>query len=306
MYDAKIILDSMGPNGARLTTLELTIPKFILAELNTHRMLGRNSASSRAIPAEKMLGKIEEAPVLPVFWGANQAGMQADVELEGTMLNACRATWRRLSKVAVDAAREMASFGLHKQLANRVVEPWMFTTVVVTATEYSNFFALRTRGKAQREFSDVVDMALELYQKSVPRRLQSGEWHMPYVTGYDEAELRREFADGGRRWGDLDLVEIAVGRCAAVTYLNQEKQDPVKDIERAGKLRGNGHMSPFEHVARALDWQEWLDLANKMAHDWIYEGIPVGNLWGWHQYRKTLKDEHDFGKILKAREGATP
>ena len=87
-YDARIIADSMGPNGARVTTFELTMPRIVLAEHNTHRMYSRNAASSRAIPVEKMLTPIEEAPMLPVWWGKNQSGMQAREVLSDEVDNA--------------------------------------------------------------------------------------------------------------------------------------------------------------------------------------------------------------------------
>lgn len=164
-YDAKIVLDSVGPNGARATTFELTMPRIVLAEFNTHRMFSRNAASSRAIPVEKLLKRIEDDPMLPVFWGKNQSGMQAAEELTGEARERAHLEWLLMRDYAVDSARVLAGpkINLHKQIANRIVEPWMFTTVVVTATEWDNAWGLRVDPAAQPEFEKVMHKAYDLY-----------------------------------------------------------------------------------------------------------------------------------------------
>ena len=309
-YEAKMILDSVGPNEARLTTFEFTYPRFVHAELMTHRVFSRNSASSRAIPTEKLLGRIEDDPVLPVWWGKNQSGMQAREELSDvpdqpvsvdlghpeytSPRSRVAALWRNGATVAIGLARSLGAAGLHKQIANRVVEPWMFITVVVTATEFSNFFALRDHGDAQPELAKVAGIAHELYRGAHEvYRVEDGGWHMPYVTGYDKEELLT-----GQHTVD-ELCRTSIGRCAAVSYLNQDKRDIPADLDRAKRNLGAGHMSPFEHVAQALTQEGWERIAHAQALMWIEHRVPVGNLWGWKQYRKTLPYEHDFGKISK-------
>jgi thymidylate synthase ThyX len=295
MYEAKMILDSVGPNGARLTTMELTYPRFIHAELMTHRMFSRNSASSRAIPTKVLLKRIEEDPALPVFWGKNQSGMSAREELENDALSTAQENWRQMCDDMIYGAQVLNDIGLHKQIANRVVEPWMFITVIVTATEWSNAWALRIDPAAQPEFCHVMTLAKKAYDLSTPRRCISGEWHMPYVTGYDELDLREQYTS-------IQLNRISIGRCAAVSYLNQQRQsDPDGDLVRSMKLEDCGHMSPFEHVAQAMTVERWESYAKELAKDWITNRIPVGNLWGWGQYRKTLADEHDFRLIKDSR-----
>jgi len=295
-YDAKIELDSYGPNEARLTTFRLTYPRFVHAELMTHRVFSRNSASSRAIPTEKLLGLVEEDPVMPVWWGKNQSGMQAREELEGHTLERAKATWQSLSGLAVQGARVLGALGLHKQIANRVVEPWMFITVLVTATEWDNFFALRDHADAQPELARVAAKAHALYRSSMPSLVPAGDWHLPFVTFRDETRLRAE------GFSDSDLCKISVGRCARVSYLTHDKtRDPAADIALADRLLQSGHMSPFEHVARALTEAEWQDEAEKMAREWARRRVPMGNFWGWLQYRKTLPFEHDFSLLRSAR-----
>lgn len=290
-YEAKIILDSIGPNGARLTTFELSYPRFVHAELMTHRMFSRNSASSRAIPTEKLLARVESDPVLPKWWGKNQGGMQAREELTGAALASARDLWQLASEDALYRVHQLSKAGLHKQIANRVVEPWMFITVVVTATEFSNFFALRDHPDAQPEIADVAAKAHELYRSSVPREVESCGAHLPYVTGYDDTGLP-----------GFDRHMVSVGRCAAVSYLNQDKRDPAADQARAEKNLAAGHMSPFEHVAFALTEDDWARYAMQTMRDWWQKRIPPGNLWGWRQFRKDLRNEHDFSLINKTGE----
>ena len=298
-YDAKIVLDSVGPNGSRLTTFELCYPRMVHSELLTHRMFSRNSSSSRAIPTEKLLARIEDEPVMPVWWGKNQSGMQAREEVVGEELDQVKSGWLALRDAAVSGARILGGLGLHKQIANRVVEPWMWITVIVTATEFSNFFALRDHADAQPELAACATKAHQLYKESekhgLYRQLDSGQWHLPYVTGNDEEQLRSE------HFKDPDLCLISTGRCARVSYLTHDgKRDPNADVALAQeRIRPSGHMSPFEHVAQALTWSEWEGYAREMADEWIKNRVPFGNLWGWRQLRKTIKNEHNFSLLAK-------
>jgi len=296
MYDAKIILDSIGPNGARLTTFELTYPRFVHAELMTHRVFSRNSASSRAIPTEKLLERIEKDPALPVWWGKNESGMQARAQLEGTEREDVQRGWLSGRDDMVALARRLGRAGLHKQIANRIVEPWMFITVLVTTTETGNFFGLRDHADAQPELAHVAAKAHQLFKEHEPQQLRSGQWHLPLVTGNDEAELR---TTGLATIDDIKLCLISVGRCARISYLTHDgKRDPQADIDLATqRLRPSGHMSPFEHVAQAVTSEEWARYGTILMRDWIEKRIPPGNLWGWKQFRKTLQNEHDFSLL---------
>ena len=263
MYDAKIILDSMGPNGSRLTTFELTYPRFVHAELMTHRMFSRNAASSRAIPTAKLIERIKNDPAMPVWWGKNQSGMQAREELSDAAgsdgrydlspREVAKSQWLSLRDKVIHEVQWLEQIGLHKQVSNRPLEAWMFITVIVTATEFSNFFALRDHVDAQPELAACATKAHALYKTSVPRQLDSGMWHLPYVTHNDELQLR---ADG---YADDKLCLISTGRCARVSYLTHDGvRDPNADVALAkDRIQPSGHMSPFEHVAQALTWSEW-------------------------------------------------
>jgi len=301
-YNAKLILDSVGPNGARATTFELTMPRIVLAEFNTHRTFSRNAASSRAIPVEKLLKRIEEDPMMPVWWGANQSGMQANEELSDddggdehaiTPRFSARKAWLHARNKMLESARELAGIGLHKQISNRVVEPWMFTTVICTATEWDNAWALRVDPAAQPEFERTMHMAYDAYQTSKPQELKSGQWHLPYVTNYDEVELREQGYD------DEKLCLVSVGRCARVSYLTHDgKHDPEADVALSrDRLIPSGHMSPTEHPLQAMTEDEWVLYAIRLAWKWAHNRVPVGNVWGFKQFRKTLKNEHNFALL---------
>lgn len=263
MFEAKIIADSIGPSH-RITTIAATFPRFVLAEFNTHRMLSRNAASSRAIPTGRQIEKAITHPYVPEQWGSNQRGMQAGGEIEDTLRAA--AIWREARDAAVRASAELFSLGVHKQLANRLLEPFLWTTVLVTATDWSNFFHLRTSNDAQPEFKSIALLMQNALADSEPRRMEAGEWHLPYVDENERLALSQFSAAG-----------ISAARCARVSYLTHEgTRDTAKDVALCDKLLRDGHMSPFEHPAMCLH-------------------VPArwGNFIGWKQYRKFIPNEHD-------------
>lgn len=248
---ARVIADSINPAGDRLTTIEATFNRYVLSELNTHRMLSRNSASSRAIPVKRIMRQVWSDPALPVSWGANQAGMQARSELSG---------WRRriamrlflLARVpALVAAFLLTRIGLHKQVVNRILEPWVWHTAIVSATEWENFFRLRLHPDAQPEFQELAHCIRVAMDDSIPQDLEWGMWHQPYLQPEDWAAVASMTGDGS--FDALPAtVFMSAARCASVSYVRQgERRDPQKDIDLGARLQASGHWSPFEHVAVA-------------------------------------------------------
>lgn len=281
-YEAKIIADSVNTAGNRITTFELTYPRFVHAELMTHRMFSRNSASSRAIPTPKLMERIARDPVLPKWWGKNQSGMAANEQLVGHELVEVRDLWLAGRDHALELAQKLRKAGLHKQIANRVLEPWMFITVIVTATEYDNWFHLRCSPQAQPEIAWIAHEMQRCYEENTPSALDPGMWHTPYVTTKDASHPLyvnpREFTIAS---DPLGVVKISAARCARVSYLTHDGvRDLTADIVLHDRLTGNGHWSPFEHPAEAD--------AEPNRH---------GNFIGWRQYRKLFKNEH-FGKRM--------
>lgn len=285
-YSARILADSTNPVGVRLVTFEVTFPRIVLAEFNTHRVFSRNSASSRAIPVSKLLGRVVSDPFVPRYFGRNQKGMQARAELAGWRRGAARATWLLASRISVAIVSLLSRLGLHKQIANRLLEPFLWHTVIVTSTEWSNFFALRRHVDAQPEIREIAEMMWKLFGSEAKRSrpLVAGEWHLPFLTALDMTEEIRDVDDRARLLSHEELARVSSARCARVSYLTHGGvRDVLADLELAAKLQESGHMSPFEHAARAES-----DAAFR------------GNLRGFSQLRKQLPNEACFRAVRPA------
>jgi thymidylate synthase ThyX len=310
-FDTKVLADSVSPAGYRLTTLEATFPRFVLAEFNTHRVFSRNSASSRAIPIAKQLRRVLEDPYVPIEFGSNQPGMQAGPPLEGEKREAAEREWLRARDDAVrrvlglvgdpeaisaedDLLEVLGSveetirnrtqpdewLNVHKQVANRLLEPFMWHTVIVTATEWDNFWNLRCHPDAQPEIRLVAERMCAAIKASDPVELALGEWHLPLIRPEDHEEASTE-----------DLVKISAGRCARVSYLTHAgNRDLAADIELHDRLLTSGHMSPLEHPARPMTDSE------------MEEGEWSANFRGWNSYRKLIPGEaNPLGPTMPAR-----
>ncbi len=241
-YNARVLLDSVGSNGIRLTTLEVTFPRFVLAEFNTHRTFSRSSASSRAVPTARLLERVETDPVVPLEWGRNKAGMSASDVLSGDEAETARRIWLSARDDAVAHARRLLSLKVHKQELNRLLEPFLWHTVIVTATEWQNFFELRCAPNAQPEIRAAASLMREAIAQSRPRDVGIGAWHTPLIQP-DEAGLELE----ARK-------RVSAARCARVSYLTHEgKREIEKDLELYERLKSDRHLSPFEHVATPSD-----------------------------------------------------
>ena len=292
MYSTEIVADSLAPCGTRLTTWELCYPRFVHAELMTHRVFSRNSASSRAIPVQKMMDRIKNDPVLPKWWGKNQAGMQARAELEGADLEAAKKLWLELRDQALEGVKKLGDIGLHKQIANRPLESWMFITVIVSATSFANWFKLRDHVDAQPEIGWLAGDMRQKYKASKPVILKPGEWHMPYTAD------RLELSEAG--YGIEAMKKISTGRLARVSFLTHNGvRDPAADLELCDRLSTSGHWSPFEHVAQAFTTFSWNEMVSEELHKSFSTGKPfnqmiLGNFVGWKQFRKEFSGEHGF------------
>lgn len=289
---ARIIADSQNEYGNRLTTFVLTFPRIVLAEFNTHRVISRNSASSRAIPFEKMVKMVEEDPFIPIKWMKDHKGMQGtEYFKEGAAL---KSMWLKARDEATRHAEFLNIKGLTKQLCNRLLEPFMWHTVIATASEWQNFFALRAHDQAEIHIQELAYKMLDEYNANTPKILKAGEWHIPFGDKVDggrlyKLQLEQAQAKGpGKADSDEELkVKISTARCARVSYLNFEgKDDYEADIKLHDMLLKSGHMSPFEHCAKAMSRREYYDTAELCEKPgWS------GNFEGFIQYRKMIKNE---------------
>lgn len=265
MTYAKIIADSVSPAGIRLTTMEVRFHRFVLAEFNTHRVFSRNSASSRAIPFEKQLARVMSDPAIPVSWPAEQKGMQGGDELDPEMPEAY---WLDARDEAVMIAGQMHEVGVHKSVVSRLLEPFMWHTVIVTATEWDGFFAQRCSPLAQPEIRVVAEMMQDAYHSHEPYRVWYDDWHLPYV---DDDELED--------WGVEKAKMVSAARCARVSYLTHDgRRDPGADLDLYDRLvtAQPPHASPLEHVARPDrvtpgsrgNFRGWAQLRHDVFPDW--------------------------------------
>ena len=319
MTYAKIIADSISPEGVRLTTMEVRFHRFVLAEFNTHRVFSRNSASSRAIPVRKQIERIQDGIAYPVSWPLEQKGMQGGAELPPSLKIDARDAWHRAMSGAVKAVRnltEKEDGALHKSVANRLLEPFMWHTVVCTATAWGNFFALRLDADAQPEIRVAAEAMKAAYDESTPVRIGEGEWHAPYVDGKDGSRVLGQTMGSERKAWEV-LTKVSAARCARVSYLTQDgRRDMDEDLRLYDRLVtdrvGAGkpvHWSPLEHVATPWaanrqgnplyfptfapepDRPGWVQQTD---HRVEVDHLPrVGNLLGWRSLRTEVEAIHN-------------
>lgn len=339
---AEIIADSYNEFGNRITTFILRFPRIILAEFNTHRMLSKNSASSRAIPFNKMLEMVQTDPFIPIRWMKDHKGMQGNEYLTNSepmfgydifkAVDKANEDWLEARDQAIGQAIRLNQLGITKQVVNRLLEPFMWHTVLVTGTEWENFFALRDNEAAEIHMQDLAHKMLEAYNTSTPQLLKGGEWHIPFGDKIDESILTKLFEDKSTGFsGDGDEIEeakikIATARCARVSYNNFDGSDDYeKDILLHDRLSESGHWSPFEHCARSMTREEYLGYnhtssvnydkfkanskdyhrKNVMDDGWLelasYDNDKIakqlysgwcGNFRGFIQYRKMFSGEN--------------
>lgn len=242
---ASIVLDSINEEtGARITTWTIKLWKVLVAEFNTHRVCSRNSASSRAVKLSKMRERILSDPYLPFWWGKNKSGMQADEQLSPKDIESCKLVILEHMEHAIKTHEKLENIGLHKQITNRYLEPWMETEILFTATETKNMRDLRVHLDAQPEFMLPAEEAFFLMDASRPQVLKCGEWHIPFIRE-EEKDLPV-----------LTKLRISAARCARVSYFLQDGKPSTweKDLELCIRLMGSSplHSSPFEHQAQAV------------------------------------------------------
>lgn len=270
MIKAEVVAKSVSPDGVEITTLQLVYPRYIHSEFMTHRVFSRNAQSSRAIPIQKLIDDVLNNPVEPVFM-KNCKGMAAMETLTGEDLQYAKELWVMGATSAILTAKSLMSVGVHKQIANRVLEPYSHIRTIVTATDWNNFFSLRLNESDGGEKGEVAVMQeMSLLAKEIRDAIEQykadylnwGEWHLPYVNG-SELTLPKEVQKA-----------ISTARCARVSYMKHDSSRPVveEDVKRHDSLLAERHMSPFEHIAYPVGGT-----------------LRIANLKGWGSYRWDLE-----------------
>lgn len=277
MFSAKVLADSVNKVGDRLVTIEATYPRCIHSEIMTHRVFSRNAASSRAVPVHKKIEEVRKSPFVPIHWGLAESGMQARAVASDDVAEVARDYWLGAAKSAVMYAELLKELGIHKQVINRVLEPFTWITVIISSTSWEHFFNLRVHEDAEPHMQRIAALVYRAIQESKPTKLKDGGWHLPLVNDQDRKEFSSE-----------QLAALSVARCARVSYLTHDgKRDPNKDIELHNRLAKSGHWSPFEHAAQAASTTE-----------------RSGNFSGFNQYRKRFGNEFVAERPYKGEEGA--
>lgn len=239
MHSAEIVADTVGKhNGVRLTTMALTYPRYIHAQMMTHRVFSRNAQSSRAVPVSVSIQRVSDNPVVPIYWGANQRGMVADGQVGPEQRIQAEQVWNEACDHAINAASALADLGIHKQITNRLLEPFSTITAIYTSTEWENFFKLRMEDDAQPE---IMDLAKDMHLIMTQSDPVVSEYHLPYIRRDEYIEVDGRFSY---------LQGISSSRCARVSYLTHEgKRDVERDEQLSKDLEMDCHWSPWEHPA---------------------------------------------------------
>lgn len=277
LTSAKILADSVSEENVRLTTMELVYPRMIHSELMTHRVFSRNASSSRAIPTARAIRMILENPAVPASWRMNQAGMQGYEVASLETAQAAQDIWLAAMVDAIKHAEEMDALGIHKQVVNRLTEPFSHIKVVLTSVYWDNWNGLRNHVMADPTIAHLAEKVWEAREASTPVLLNRHQWHLPYVT-----------AEEATTFGNETALKISTARCARVSYNNHDgtASSPEKDIELHGRLLVDQpiHASPAEHQAKP-------DARVNARGMWLNPQYH-GNLHGWIQYRKTIEGEN--------------
>lgn len=281
MYSCQILADSVNPHDCRITTMLLSYPRIVHAEFMTHRVFSRNAGSNRAIPVAKLLSAVTDDPFVPIYWGKNQKGMVAGEEFSPEETENLVRIWLMARNSAVEHAKLLMQYGVHKSISNRLLEPWQWITVVVTSTEWANFFNLRIDDAAEVHIRRIAEMMYQARRDSEPKELKPGEWHLPFINQQDREDAPKEailhYGASSKTYIDLAIAKISAARTARTSYLNHEGvRELAEDFKMCDeKLIVPGHWSPLEHPCICMDDRLWR-----------------GNVRGWRQLRKFYRQEN--------------
>lgn len=291
MITAKVLADSISPEGNRILTIESEYPRFIHAQTLKHRMHSVNTSSSRAVPTKRWVEMVRNNSAMPVKFGKNQSGMVSGEEQDRGL---CESLWHEAAESAIKHAMAFADAGVHKEITNRIIEPFMVIKEVRTATEWNNLFHLRIADDAQGEINLWARAVYDAINQSTPQELKHGEWHLPYIKTVRKNNTLQYYSLDGNSLTLEEAKAISASCCAQVSYrrLNTTPEKALDIYSRLMPEDGNLHATPFEHQATPLDPTEYQKRL-KFSEE-IGDIIPLfkGNLRGWFQHRKEFANEN--------------
>ena len=297
----EIILASKSPNQPTIYTIRMRYPRIIHGEIMTHRLFSRNARSSRAVPVKTMLLECASMPFVPWHWGKNQKGMQADEECNEPIQMWCQGihfdnvtreeAWLEARDASVEVAKALMEAGYHKQIPNRLLEPFSWIDTLITSTDWDNFLWLRDHGDAEPHLIDLARLVKVAIEEAEVQDIMPGSWHQPYTTDddFDEAlALFDEFGDDAEEW----LNKISAARCARISYKPFDGDASYeRELERYDMLVSSDrvHASPTEHQATP---DKRVEPHNPYEGRSYWEKSDLhGNFDGWIQARKLILNE---------------
>lgn len=291
--EAKVVLSSNGPIGqdavGNITTVEAKFHRFILPELSKHRVQSQSASSSRALGLKKVINQVTKDPAMPVYWGKNIKGkMVAQKQLSEDEIETAEEVWLEARDHAVERVLELNDMELAKELGNRLLEPWVWQTMTITATNWQNFFNLRIHKDAQPEMCVLAHTIQQAMRDTLPEWVAAGQWHMPYLSDRE----RELFGENGQ---SEILRKVSIARCARTSYLG-----PAKTVEEElglfERLTANEliHAVPMEHVARPQTQDEYKAFANWMAGD--------ADVWSAHRRVEPPANDRNFHHWVQYRD----
>ena len=291
---AIILADSISPNGIRLTTFQLTYWRAIHSELMTHRMFSRCAQSSRATPIKKNIEAVLNNPWRPAVWTANDKGMVAKQNIPEDIVPVVELAWKTAAKSMATIASALEQIGVHKQVVNRLLEPFSSINVVVSSTDWNNFWKLRCAKDADPSMQLLANTMKEAFDASEPKKLFTNDWHLPYIDREKDMELVKKQFPSLEEWEIKESIfpKISAARCARVSYKTFDGTTSIKqDIELCDRLIKNNHMSPLEHIAKP---DIYVTETEKNIQHWLHSE-EHGNFRGWRQLRKMMPNEYIVG-----------
>ena len=286
----KLLKHSVHPEGYELITFLLKIPKFLMAQLNTHRNLVRNTASSRAIPCEKYRKMVNDDTV-NMEWGMAKKGMSSDENVPEEIRLQASLLYEEAKRNMLDSHIKLEKLGIHKEFTNRLLEPFAYTYTIVTGTEWLDFIKLRKTQEAQKQMREIAEQISWLKDNSVEKNyVNYGEWHIPMVDESDNLSI-------------ADSMIMGIARCAWISYNNHQKEATIEDAESmVESLINNKHLSPLEHcqvcVKTYSDCKEDLSKFTNNAKNYLKNNFAYYNNMivhtrqykGFYSYRSIVED----------------
>ncbi len=286
------------PELKPIVTFLIDFPRFILPEFNTHKMLEKNGASSRAIPVAKQIERVLANPVIPMHFGKNQAGMVAETEVEADVLKMARFEWESAAINMVKTAKILDNFKIHKQVVNRLLEPFSFMRMVVTGTEWDNFFWLRLHKDADPHIAELARVMLCAYQRTEEVDLQYADWHTPFFgKGYWTPNFEKEYGITAQ-----EAINHSMSCCAQTSYRKLDMSEGKAEDIIAKLFNGERcHASPATHQAHPICYDFGVDQPT-VTHQSRNGDLWSNNLRGWGQYRTLIPNNNctnfDFNQTI--------